>query len=353
MLALVGEPVNLSEYEAIAASALDRGAYDYYAGGANDEITLAENRSAWDRVRLAYRVLVDVAGRDLRTSLLGADLSMPVVIAPTAMQRMAHPDGELATARAAASFGTVMTLSTIASSTIEDVAAAAPGAPRWFQLYVYDERSKSEQLIKRAYAAGYGAIVLTVDATVLGRRERDVRNDFAFPQELTAANLVDIGREHGSPAEILVQDEHLSWDDLPWLRSLSPLPLIVKGVVRADDAARAVEMGASAVWVSNHGGRQLDTSIATADALPAVVHAVARRVPVIVDGGVRRGTDVIKALALGAAAVAIGRPVLWGLAAAGQDGVARVLSLLHDEISQAMALCGCRTVADIDRSLIA
>ena len=349
----MSEPVNLSEFEAIAASRLDRGAYDYYAGGANDEITLAENRAAWDRIRLAYRVLVDVADRDPRTTLLGTELSMPVVLAPTAMQRMAHPEGELATARAAAAAGTVMTLSTIASSTIEDVAAAAPGAPRWFQLYVYEERSKSEQLIKRAHAAGYEAIALTVDAPVLGRRERDVRNDFVFPPSLTAANLVDIGREHGSPAEILVQDERLCWDDLPWLRSLSPLPLVVKGIVRADDAARAVASGAAAVWVSNHGGRQLDTTIATVDALPAIVEAVDGRVPVIVDGGVRRGTDVIKALALGASVVAIGRPVLWGLAAAGEDGVSRVLSLLRDELSQAMALCGCRTVADIDRSLIA
>ena len=194
--------------------------------------------------------------------------------------------------------------------------------------------------------------MLTVDVPVLGHRERDLRNAFTFPGDVAAANLIGIGRGYGSPAEILVQDESLSWDDLPWLKSLSPLPLVVKGIVRADDAARAVDQGAAAVWVSNHGGRQLDTAVASLDALPGVVAAVAGRVPVILDGGVRRGTDVLKALALGAAAVAIGRPQLWGLAAGGADGVRRVVEMLRDELSLAMALAGCRTIGEIDPSLV-
>jgi 4-hydroxymandelate oxidase len=345
--------VNLAEFEALAAQRLERGAYDYYAGGANDEITVRENRAAFDRISLAYRVLVDVSHRSLATFVLGVEMSMPVILAPTAMHGMADVDGERATARAAAVAGVVMTMSSLASVSIEDVAAAAPAAPKWFQLYVYDDRAKTEQLVKRAYESGFRAIVLTVDVPILGRRERDLRNTFAFPDDVTAVNLVDIGHGHGTPAQVLLQDPSLSWDDLPWLASLAPLPLIVKGIVSADDAARAVAMGAAAVWVSNHGGRQLDTSVPTIDALPGVADAVGGRVPVIVDGGVRRGTDVVKALALGASAVAIGRPQLWGLAVGGEEGVRRVLELLRDELSLAMALCGSRTPAEIDRSLIA
>jgi 4-hydroxymandelate oxidase len=348
----VDNPVNLDDFEEIARERLDPGMFDYYAGGADDEVTIRANREAFRRCFLKYRVLVDVRSRDLRTSLLGNELSFPVILAPTAIQRGAHPDGERAVARAALEAGVIQTLSTVSSVALEDVAAAAPGAPRWFQLYVYDDRAKSEQLIKRAHAAGYGAIVLTVDLPVLGRRERDMRNAFTFPPGVVAVHLEDIDHATGTPAAVLDQDEGLSWKDVPWLMSLSPLPLVLKGIVRGDDAARGVESGAAAIWVSNHGGRQLDSSIATLDALPEVVEAVAGRVPVILDGGVRRGTDVVKALALGASAVAIGRPQIWGLAAEGADGVRRVLEMLREEVSLAMALCGCRTVAEIDRSLV-
>jgi 4-hydroxymandelate oxidase len=349
----MGEPVNIEEFEAIARDRLDRGAFDYYAGGADDEITLRENREAFRRLALRYRVLVDVSNLDTRTTFFGHTLSFPAILAPTAMHRMAHPDGERATARAAAAAGLLHTLSSVSSVSIEDVAAAAPSLPRWFQLYVYTNRAKSKDLVSRAYESGYEGIVLTVDLPRLGRRERDMRNAFAFPEGVAAVNLSDIDKDTGTPLEILDQDPALSWDDLAWLGSLAPLPIILKGIVRADDAVRAIEHGAAAVWVSNHGGRQLDTAIASLDALPPIVDAVAGRVPVVVDGGVRRGTDIVKALALGANVVAIGRPQLWGLAAGGEDGVRRVLEMLREEFALAMALCGCASVAGITRDLIA
>ncbi len=353
MLPRVDEPVNIDEFEALAQSRLDRAAFDYYAGGADDEITLRENREAFRRRFLRYRVLVDVSNLDTSTSLLGHRLTYPAVLAPTAMHRMAHPDGEKATARAAASVGLLHTLSSVSSVSIEEVAAAAPALPRWFQLYVYGNRAKSKDLVSRAYDAGHEAIVLTVDLPRLGRRERDIRNSFSFPPGVEAVNLSDIDKDTGTPLEILDQDPSLSWHDLDWLRSLSPLPIILKGIVRADDAVRAIDAGAVAVWVSNHGGRQLDTAVASLDVLGEIASAVDGRVPVIMDGGIRRGTDIIKALALGANAVAIGRPQLWGLAAGGEDGVRRVLEMLHEEFALAMALCGCASVADITPDLIA
>lgn len=352
----MAEPLNIDEYEAVARAALAAPVYDYYAGGADDEVTLRENRKAFRRLHIAYRVLVDVAKRDPTTSVLGVPLSMPVILAPTALHRMAHPEGEAATARAAARAGVLMTLSTISSVALEDVAAAAPEGRRWFQLYHFSDRAKTEQLVKRAHAAGYEAIVLTVDAPILGRRERDLRHPFAIPDDVRAVHFDDVDprtADVDSPLAVFIDQPSINWDDLAWIRGIAPLPLLVKGVVRADDAARAVHEGCAGVWVSNHGGRQLDTSIPTADALPAIVEAVGGRAAVVVDGGVRRGTDVLKALALGADAVAVGRPQLWGLAAGGEDGVARVLALLREELSTAMALAGCRTVAEIDGSLIA
>ena len=353
-------PLNLSELEAAAKEALAPLAYDYYASGAHDEVTLRENSTAFQRIALLYRVLVDVSARDARTTVLGAPVSMPILVAPTAFHRMAHPDGELATVRAAGAAGTVMTLSSLSNTAVEDVVASASG-PVWFQLYVYRDRGATEAVVARAEAAGCSAIVLTVDAPLLGMRERDVRNRFSLPEGLTIENMVPAGygalkkplANSGLAAYVAeLLDPALSWKDVEWLRSLTRLPIVVKGIVRADDARRAAAHGASAIVVSNHGGRQLDTSIATIEALGEIADAMAGRIEVFMDGGVRRGTDVIKAIALGARAVLVGRPILWGLATGGEDGVRRVLEMLREELDLAMALCGCARVEDITRDLV-
>lgn len=313
----LAEVVNLDDLEALARERLTAMAYEYYAGGAGDEVTLRENRAAFERVSLRYRVLAGVDRRDARTTVLGQEVSLPVLVAPTAFHGLAHPEGELATARAAGAAGTVMVLSTLATQSVEDVVAAATG-PVWFQLYVYKDRAVTEALVRRAEAAGCRALVLTVDSPLLGRRERDVRNRFHLPAHLTAKNLLPAGmgalgpdrHDSGLAAYFhTLLDPGLGWKDVAWLRSVTRLPLLVKGVVRGDDAARALDEGAHGVIVSNHGGRQLDGAPATLDVLPEVVDAVAGRGEVLLDGGVRRGVDVIKALALGARAVLVGRPV--------------------------------------------
>ncbi len=355
------EAVNLAEFEMAARTLLPREAYDYYAGGANDEITLRRNREAWSEIALHYPVLRDVSSRDTSTTILGERISFPIMVAPTAFHRMACAEGECAAARAAGRTGTVMVVSTLSTTTIEDIAAAATG-PLWFQLYIYKDRGATADLIRRAEAAGCRALVLTVDAQVWGRREADVRNSFKLPDGLTVANLADYAKEMfpaGIPGSGLAAyvsqmlDPTLSWRDLAWLRGQTKLPILLKGIVRADDAKLAVEHGADGIIVSNHGGRQLDTAPATIEALPCVVDAVKGKIPVLIDGGVRRGTDVIKALALGAQAVLIGRPILWGLAADGEEGAFRVLEMLKAEFDLAMALCGARNVGEIDKSLLA
>jgi 4-hydroxymandelate oxidase len=357
------EPINIFELEAIAREKLSQAAYDYYASGAHDEVTLRENRAAFDRLAIAYRVLVDVSRRELATTVLGQPVAMPVLVAPTAFHRLATPEGEVATARAAGAAGTVMILSTLSNTPVEEVVAAASG-PVWFQLYVYRDRKATEGLVRRAEAAGCRALVLTVDAPLLGRRERDVRNRFRLPPGLAVANMLPEGygevpmavADSGLAAYVAALiDPALSWRDVDWLRSITRLPVLVKGIVRPDDAVRAAEAGAAGVVVSNHGGRQLDTAPATLDVLPEVVDALAahgHRIEVLMDGGVRRGTDVLKALALGARAVLVGRPVLWGLATDGEAGVALALRLLRDELDLAMALAGAPTVADITRDLV-
>jgi 4-hydroxymandelate oxidase len=353
-------PSNLLELEELAREKLDGSAFDYFAGGAHDEVTLRENAAAYSRVALHYRVLVDVSRRSAETTVLGQRVTMPVLIAPTAFQKLAHPDGELATARAAGAQGTVMILSSLSNTPVEEVVREAPG-PVWFQLYVYRDRAASEAVIARAEAAGCRALVLTVDAPLLGTRERDVRNRFALPAGLSVANMLPAGygaigaREGGSGLAAYVNemlDPSLTWKDLAWLRARTKLPIVLKGIVRGDDARRAVDAGVDAVVVSNHGGRQLDTSPATIDVLPRVVDAVGGRCEVLVDGGVRRGTDVLKALAFGARAVLLGRPILWGLALDGQAGVEHVLETLRREIDLAMALAGCATARDVTRDLV-
>ena len=285
-------------------------------------------------------------------------MALPVLVAPTALHALADPEGEVATARAAAAAGSLLILSTLSSRTLEDVAEASGDGRRWFQLYVQKDRDLTAELVKRADAAGYSAIVLTADLPVVGARDRDIRNDFQLPGDVLYVNMrvqrPPGGRGSGLASFIGFQgDPSLGWNDVPWLRSLTDLPFVLKGVVRADDALRAVEAGFESVVVSNHGGRQLDGTVASMDALPEVVEAVAGRAEVLVDGGVRRGSDVLKALALGARAVLLGRPVLWGLAVDGEEGVRRVLSLLAAELDIAMAIAGCATVGDATPDLVA
>jgi isopentenyl diphosphate isomerase/L-lactate dehydrogenase-like FMN-dependent dehydrogenase len=298
-------------------------------------------------------MLVDVSEVTTATTVLGTEASMPLLVAPTAFQRMAHPDGELAMARGAAAAGTVLCLSTLATATIEDVAEASGDGARWFQLYWSTDRGIVRDLVERAAAGGFTALMLTVDLPELGRRERDLRTGFEIPEEVPVPIFLTLAESAGaiSPTDInWAVDRSLTWRDLEWLRSISSLPLVVKGILTAEDAALAVESGADGVVVSNHGGRQLDGVAAALDALPEVVEAVEERAVVLMDSGVRRGTDVVKALALGAQAVLAGRAPLWGLAVDGAEGVHRVLELLREEIALALALCGCASPADVSRT---
>ncbi len=355
------KPLNLFEYEALAKNNLSQMAWDYYVSGAGDEVTLRNNRNAFEGFQLRPRVLVDVSQRDLSTQILGKSQELPILIAPMAFQCLANPAGEIATAKAAAEMGITMVLSTMATKSMEEVAAVKQVGHQWFQLYVHRDRGLTKALVERAYNSGFQALCLTVDAPLLGRRERDARNQFALPPGMELANLatwkdLEITQKNGESglftyfAEQL--DPGLTWADVEWLRELSPLPLVVKGILRGDDALRAVEHGANGIIVSNHGGRQLDGAIATIDALGEIVTAVGSQAEVLMDGGIRRGTDILKALALGAKAVLVGRPILWGLAVGGGQGVQHIIELLRDELDLAMALTGCATLQDIDSSLI-
>ena len=341
-------PGNVAGYEAVAEQRLPRSVFDYYAGGAEDEQTLRANRHAFTRYMLRPRVLVDVSRVDAGVRLFGSDAAFPVLIAPTAFQRLAHPDGELATARAAAAAGTICIASTLSTYPIEDIAAAAPAAMLWFQLYVFRDRSITEELVRRAEAAGCRAICLTATVPVQGNRERDTLNRFQLPLGVEMANFRGMrqasfpdARGSGLRAFIAAEfDPSLTWEAVSWLRSITALPIVLKGIMTPQDARLAHEHGADGVIVSNHGGRQLDGAEATLHALPRVAEAVADRMPILVDGGIRRGTDVVKALLLGARAVLIGRPVLWGLAADGQAGVEHVLDILREEVLRTLALLG-------------
>jgi isopentenyl diphosphate isomerase/L-lactate dehydrogenase-like FMN-dependent dehydrogenase len=340
--------VNVDDYATAARERLEPGAYGYVAGGAGDEHTLRGNAAAFERWELRPRVLVDVGSVTTATTVLGSEVALPVLVAPTAFQRLCDPEGELATARGAASTGTVMTLSTLSSVTPAELAAAAPGATHWFQLYWSRDRGFTQRLVEAAVEAGFAALMLTVDLPVAGRRERDVRAAFALPDDLPLPNLPEaLRRENFHEALHAVVDDTLTWRDLEWLRSVCPLPLVVKGVLTHEDALLAAEHGAAAVVVSNHGGRQLDGVPATMDVLPEVVEAVGERVEVLVDGGVRRGTDVLKALALGVRAVFSGRAVLYGLAAGGEEGVVDVLELLRREVELGLKLLGCTSPAEV------
>ena len=352
--------LNIADYARAARAKLSQGVLDYYEGGALDEITLGENTAGWERLKLYYHVLAGVGDRDLTTTVLGQKISMPICVAPTAFHRLACAEGEIAAARAAKAAGTLFILSSLSNTAMEAVLPEA-GSPSWFQLCIYRDREITRALVQRAEAAGAEAIVLTVDAPGLGTRERDMRNRFTLPDGLRVENLSPLGKGKmpdvsGSGLAAYVRDNFksdLSFDDLDWLCASTKLPVVVKGVCRADDAKRIAEHGAKAIVVSNHGGRQLDTAPATCEVLPHVVDLVGERCEIYVDGGVRRGSDVLKAIALGARAVLVGRPVLWGLTVEGEQGALAVLNIFRRELDEAMLLCGCTTLADINRSLLA
>jgi 4-hydroxymandelate oxidase len=352
--------LNIFDLERLAKERLPVLAYDYYRSGAWDETTLKANREAYEKLKIHYKILVDVEKRDLSTTIFGQHVDFPILVAPTAFHKLAHPDGELATGRAAVKAKTIMTLSSLSTTTIEEVAEAT-NKTFWFQLYINKQREYTRDLVARAESAGAKALVVTVDTPLWGRRERDVRNGFHLPPGLSAINLVKYQQEgiaKGQSGAGLGQsfawmlDATLQWKDLEWLASITKLPIIIKGVCRVDDAIKATEHGIKGILVSNHGGRQMDSAPATIDVLPAIVDAVGNRTTVLMDGGIRRGTDAMKALAQGAKAVLVGRPVLWGLAAGGQQGVEKALSMLKEELDLGMALSGCRNLKELNRSLL-
>ena len=362
--ALGPEFASLSDFEPAAKQKVSHMAWEFFNGAAADEITMRWNLEAYQRIRLKPRVLVDVSKIDTHITLFGQEHASPIFLAPTAYHKLAHPEGELATARGAGAAGATMVVSTMATTSIEDIAHEATG-PLWFQLYMQRDRGFTQELVRRAEAAGCRALCLTVDSPVVGTRNREMRAEFALPQNLSLPHLrglkvngVDIstsGAGHtagGSSIYSAITDPSMSWKDIEWLLSFAKIPLLTKGVLNPDDADAAVKAGVSGVIVSNHGARNLDTVPATPDALPLVAGRVAGRVPILVDGGVRRGTDIVKALALGATAVQIGRPYLYGLSVAGNAGVTKVVKILQREFEMAMALMGRPTIASIDRSAL-
>ena len=346
---------SLRELAREAHRRLDPAIYDYFAGGADDEITLRSNEVAFTRISLLPRVLGGAGQPTLETTILGRHISLPILIAPTAFHRLAHLDGECATARAAAAAGTIMIVSMASTVAIEEVAAATQDACNlWFQIYLQPDRTFTESIIRRAKAAGCSGLVVTVDSPTFGSRNRDLRNAFHdLPAGMCCENLREPinGNGVGKVRQIVFSPD-LCWKDIEWLRHVTDLKIVLKGILRPQDARLAVQHGVDAIQVSNHGGRQLDTVPATIDLLPAIADAVAGEIPLLFDGGVRRGTDVVKALALGANAVAIGRPVLWGLAVDGEAGVTRVLEMLRSELERALTLCGCSSLRDVSRDLL-
>ncbi len=350
---MISDWINVADAEREGYEQLEKGPRDYFAGGAGDEITLRENVAAWGHWRLRPRVLNDVQEVSTRVSILGRPAAMPVLVAPVAYQRMAHPEAERGMAAGAAAAGTVMCLSTLSTTRPAEVAAAAPAGRHWFQLYAFKDAGVTRALMDEAIDAGFEAILVTADAPPGGNRERDRRNHFTLPKELGTPSLTAAtGGEEALTIEqtFALMNHALTWADAEDLASECSIPVFVKGLVTAEDAELALAHGAAGVVVSNHGGRQLDRSLATADALPEIAEAVEGRATLLVDGGIRRGIDVATALALGADAVLVGRPALWGLAAGGQEGVAAVLGLLRDELELTLGLCGCTSPGDLSRS---
>ncbi|HEU5214875.1 MAG TPA: alpha-hydroxy acid oxidase [Gaiellaceae bacterium] len=344
-------PLSVADYERLAEERLEPGPWAYLAGGSGDEWTLRENRAAFGRWTFRPRVLRDVSEISTATTVLNTRLELPVVVAPVAYQQLYHPEGECATARAAAAAGAGMGVSTFSTRSHEEIAAAAPGLVQWCQLYVFQDRAVTREHLAGAADAGCSAVVLTVDTPRLAQRERDLRVGFEVPADLPLPYArAAIGAESQNPAEqFALLDASVSWRDLEWIAGEGKLPVVLKGIVTAEDAELAVEHGAAAIVVSNHGGRQLDGVPATLDALPEVVDAVGGRVEVYLDGGIRRGADVAKALALGARAVLAGRAPVFGLAAAGEEGVRHVLELLREELALALCLLGCSAPEEVTR----
>jgi 4-hydroxymandelate oxidase len=340
--------VCLADFEVVARQKLSSSAYNFVAGGAADEITIRWNREAYDRLRLLPRVLVDVSQVDTRVKLLDLDLPHPILLAPGAYQKLLHREGELETARGAASAEAVFVVSSNATVSIEDIAKVAR-SPLWLQLYAQSDSGRNRELIERAQAAGCKALVITVDTPVIGPRNREQRDGFALPGRLTLPMNPQNQTERQTKSHGRVS---LTWKEIEEFRSLSRIPVLLKGILHPDDADQAARRGLDGIIVSNHGGRNLDTAPATIDALPQVVDRIGGRIPVLVDGGIRRGTDVVKALALGAAAVLIGRPYMYGLAVAGAQGVADVVRILRTELGMALALIGRARIADLDRSIL-
>jgi len=352
--------MNVPDYEKACQSTLEPSANDYFQSGAMDEHTLADNLDAYRRIKFLPRVLRDVSDVTSDTSIAAETLSSPLIISPTAFLGMAHPDGELAVARAAETARTVMICSTLSNYPIEEITAST-NASVWFQLYVYKDKQATLGLIERAKNAGCKALVITVDAPFLGQRERDVKNQFQLPAHLSARNLHALDHSvlpdktgHSGLAHYFENliDKRLSWRDISWIKQHANMPVYLKGILHPKDAHLAVEYGVDGIIVSNHGGRQLDGSIASIDALPAIARVINYQIPIILDGGIRRGTDILKALALGAQCVGIGRPVIWGLSQSGQQGVEHVFNILNAELKLAMALAGCSRVSDINNDIL-
>ncbi|XP_064626275.1 2-Hydroxyacid oxidase 1-like [Lineus longissimus] len=353
--------VCIGDFEKYAATHLPSVSRVFTNHGADDEVTMRDNVEAFRRWRLRPRVLVDVSKRTTKTTVLGHAIDFPVCVAPTGFQRLAHPDGEVAVAKAAADMNTIYVMSSGATSSIEEVTAEAPNGVKWLQLYIPQDRRLTEQMIRRAEKAGFSALVFTVDLPQLGKRRESCRNPFEIPPHLKLGNFgdsIDKGlnddlQGYGVPTAKGEQfQDNLTWKDIDWLRSFSKLPIMAKGIMTAEDAELAVEHGVSAIFVSNHGGRQLDGCLATIDVLPEIVQAVKGRVEIYLDGGVRTGTDVLKAIALGAKAVFLGRPIVWGLSYNGYEGVRKVLSIMKEEFNLALALIGSTGPANIRPSLV-
>jgi 4-hydroxymandelate oxidase len=348
-------PTTLAAYELAAESRLDPGALGYYAGGAGDEVTLRDNHAAWNRLSVVPRTLVGVGSRDPSVTVLGKQRPHPLIVAPMAFQRLADPEGEIATARGAAAADTLMCLSTLSTTSPAQVATAVPEGERWFQLYVFSDRGVTRDLVAQAHENGYEALVVTVDLPVMGIRDRDRSTGVhSAPAEMVSSAKAAGAQGQMTPTDFAnLFDPDLKWSDIEEFAAQSPLPVLVKGILTAHDADLAAEHGAAGVIVSNHGGRQLDTTLSGADALGPIVEAVGDRLEVLVDGGIRRGVDVLKALALGARAVMIGRPVLWGLATAGADGVEHVLKIVLEEFDIALALAGAPCASELSPEFIA
>lgn len=351
--------VTIDDWEPLAKEALSQMVFEYVSGGAGDEITLRENRNGFDRIRLRPKMLVDVSTIDTSTTLFGYQMPIPVLLAPVAYQKMIHPDGELESLRGANAAGVTFVASTAASTAVEDIASVAT-VPPWFQLYASDDRVFTKALVDRARESGCTALCFTVDAPVRGQRDRDTRNSFCLPPGLTRPNFRDLtlaaatGNPRAEGRSIYSPNlcPRLTWSYFDWLRSVAKMPVLLKGILTAEDAKRGVDAGADGFVVSNHGGRVVDSVVSAIEALPEIVEAVEGKVPVLMDGGIRRGVDIVKAIALGASAVMIGRPYLYALAANGAEGVRQCLEMLHREIEMAMAACGRPDIASIDRALV-